>query len=96
MNLDRGRDITPLANWTSETKRCRHGNFIPQASKESEIAMVTPTPTHKIVHTDRVQTYGEIPALVRPRHPPVNWTSVRLGNNPNRPTVDEITQAQLQ
>ena len=54
-----------------------------QTSQESEIAIVPPTPTHKTVHMDRVQTYDEIPAPVRPRHPLVNWTSVRLGDNPN-------------
>ena len=30
-----------------------------------------------------------------PEGPLANWTSVSLGNNPNRPTVDEITWGQL-
>ena len=75
--------------------RCRI--FIQKTSQESEIAIVPPpTPTHKIIPTDQVQTYDEIPAQVRPRYPLVNWTCVRLGDNPNRPTTDEITQEQLQ
>ena len=96
LNLGRGRGMTLLANWTNENNGCGHGISIPQASKESEIAVVPPTPTHKIVYTERVQTFDEIPAPVRPRHPLANWTSVRLGDNPNRPTVDEITQGQQQ
>ena len=52
-------------------------------------------PSDKIRHTDRMQTYNEIPTLVRPRHPLANWTSIRLGDNPNRPTEDEIS-GQLQ
>ena len=52
-------------------------------------------PSDKIIHTDRVQTYGEIPAPVRPRHPLANWTSIRLGDDPNRPTVQEISEGQL-
>ena len=38
---------------------------------------------------------GEL-APTRPRNPLANWTSVHLGNNPNRPTVDEIARRQLQ
>ena len=53
-------------------------------------------PSDKIIHIDRVQTYDEIPAPVRPRHLLANWTSIRLGDNPNRPTVDEISEGQLQ
>ena len=45
---------------------------------------------------DRVQIYEELPAQPRPRQQLANWTSVRLGNNPSRPTVDEITQGQQQ
>ena len=37
-----------------------------------------------------------MPPPVRPRQPLENWTSVRLGDNPNMPTVDEITQGQQQ
>ena len=38
-----------------------------------------------------MQIYEEPPAPVRHRHSLVNWTSVRLGNDPNSPTVDETT-----
>ena len=48
------------------------------------------------VNTDRVQTYDEEPALARPRPPLANWSSVVLGNNPNRPTVNNITGNRLQ
>ena len=44
---------------------------------------------------DRVQTYKELPAQPRPRKPLANWTSVRLGNNSNRPTADDISHGQL-
>ena len=40
--------------------------------------------------------YGEMPALVRPRHTLANWTSVRLGDNPNRSTVNKETGEQPQ
>ena len=50
----------------------------------------------KIIHTDKLQAYDEIPAPVRPRHLLANWTSVRLGDDPNRPTVQEISEGQLQ
>ena len=53
-------------------------------------------PSDKIIHTDRVQTYDGIPAPVRPRHPLSHWTSVRLGDNLNRPTYQEIPEGQLQ
>ena len=39
--------------------------------------------------------YDELPVPVRPRHPLANWTSIRLGNNPNRPTVNERETEQL-
>ena len=42
--------------------------------------MVSPD---RIVTPDRVQTYDEMPAPVRPQHALANWTSVRLGNDPN-------------
>ena len=32
---------------------------------------------------------------VRPRHALVNWTSIRLGNNPNRPTANERETGEL-
>ena len=100
MNLERGRGKAPLANWMSVIKGCRCGIFINQTPQESEIAVVPPM--HKTVYPDkieqmdRVQIYEEFPAKLRPRQPLANWTSVRLGNNPNRPTVDEITQGQQQ
>ena len=34
--------------------------------------------------------------LTTPRAPLANWTSVHFGNNPNRPTVDEVTGGQFQ
>ena len=37
-----------------------------------------------------------MPAPVRPRHALANWTSVRLGNNPNRPMVNDETGEQPQ
>ena len=40
---------------------------------------------------DNMQIYEEPPAPVRLRHSLANWTSVRLGNDPNSHTVDEIT-----
>ena len=42
--------------------------------------MVSPD---RLVTPDRVQTYDEMPVLVRPQHALANWTSVRLGNDPN-------------
>ena len=32
---------------------------------------------------------------VRPRHALANWTAIRLGNNPNRPTMNERETGQL-
>ena len=32
----------------------------------------------------------------RPKKPLANWASVRLGNNSDRPTVDDISHGQLQ
>ena len=46
---------------------------------------------HRIVHNDSIQIYEEPPAPVRYRHSLANWTSVRLGNDPNNHTVDEST-----
>ena len=34
-------------------------------------------------------------AAVRPRHALANWTSIRLGNDPNRPTMTEMATGQL-
>ena len=42
--------------------------------------MVSPD---RIVTTDRVQMYDEMPAPVRPLHALANWTYVRLGNEAN-------------
>ena len=53
-------------------------------------------PTDRIVHTDRVQTYEGDLAPSRPRKSLATWSWVDVGNNPNRPTVDEITRNQLQ
>ena len=57
------------------------------------IASVTPSP-HRVVHNDSIQIYEEPPAPVRHRHSLANWTSVRLGNDPNNHTVDESTMGQ--
>ena len=65
-----------------------------QQEPERNLAVVAPTDRN--VHTDRIQTYEGDPAPIRPRKPLANWTWVSLGNNPNRPTVDEITKNQLQ
>ena len=56
--------------------------------KEPAVAVVSPS-ADRVFHNECVQMYDELPAPVRPRHPLPNWTSVRLGNNPNRPTVNE-------
>ena len=40
--------------------------------------------------------YNEMPAPVRPRHALANWTSVRLGDDPDRPMVNEETGEQTQ
>ena len=92
MNLGRGRGIAPLANWTSVIKGHRCGIFINQTPQDPEIV----PPTDKIKHMERVQTYDELPAQPRPRKPLANWTSVRLGNNSDIPTVDDISHGQLQ
>ena len=65
--------------------RCRTAT-----TKEAAIACVPPSP-HRIVHNDSIQIYEEPPAPVRHRHSLANWTSVRLGNDPNNHTVDETT-----
>ena len=59
----------------------------------SVIACVTPSP-HRVVHNDSIQIYEEPLAPVRCRHSLANWTSVRLGNDPNNHTVDESTMGQ--
>ena len=57
------------------------------------IACVTPSP-HRVVHNDSIQIYEEPPASARCRHSLANWTSVRLGDDPNNHTVDESTMGQ--
>ena len=83
-------NIAPLSNRTNAPIGCGHRLNIDQTcQKEKETSIAVVPPSDKIIHTDRVQTYDEIPALVRPRHLLANWTSIRLGDDPNRPTVDE-------
>ena len=65
--------------------RCRTAT-----TNEAGIAYVPPSP-HRIVHNDSIQIYEEPPALVKCRHSLANWTSVRLGNDPNNHTVAETT-----
>ena len=57
------------------------------------LASITPSP-HRVMHNDSIQIYEEPPAPVRCRHSLANWTSVRLGNDPNNHTVDESTMGQ--
>ena len=78
--------MPPLASGTLTIgHRCRTAT-----TKEAAIACVPPSP-HRIVHNDSMQIYEEPPALVRHRHSLANWTSVRLGNDPNSHTGDETT-----
>ena len=65
-----------------------------QQGPERNLAVVAPT--DRIVHMDRVQTYEGDLTPSRPRDYLANWSWVDLENNPNRPTVDEITKKQLQ
>ena len=60
LGLGRGRGIAPLANWTSVIKGCGHGIFINHTPQQQEIAVVPPS--DKIIHTDIVQIYDELPA----------------------------------
>ena len=80
--------IAPLASGTL-TIGCGCGTA---TTKEAAIACVPPSP-HRIVHDDSIPIYEEPPAPVRHRHSLANWTSVRLGNDPNNHTVDETTMA---
>ena len=64
-----------------------------QQEPKRNLAVVAPM--DRIVHTDRVQTLRD-PTPTRPRNSLANQTWVGLGNNPNRPTVDEVTRKQLQ
>ena len=98
LNLGRGRGkgTAPLANSTSVIKGHGHGIIIDQTHQEPERNLAIVPPTDKIVHTDSVQMYEGDLTLTRPRKALANWTSVSLGNKPNRPTFDEITRRQLQ
>ena len=85
MTLGRGK-IAPLASGTLIIG-CGWGTT---TTKEASIAFVPPSP-HRIVHNDSMQIYEEPPAPARPRDSLANWTSVRLGNDPNSHTVDKMT-----
>ena len=85
MTLVRGK-IAPLA---SGTLTIGHGCRT-TTTKEAAIASVPPS-LHRIVHNDSMQIYEEPPAPVRCRHSLANWTSVRLGNDCKRHTVDKMT-----
>ena len=87
--------MAPLASGTGITIGCRCRIHIDQTAlvREPAVAVVSPSPD-KIVYNDSVQTYNEPPAAVRPRHALANWTSVRLGNDPNRPTLTEMATGQ--
>ena len=82
--------MTPLANWSIMGCRygcgCRHNINHPPQVGTPKVAAMSPD---KIVTTDRVQIYNEMPAPVRPWHPLANWTSVRVGNDPNTKTGKE-------
>ena len=75
---------------------CRHEIHLDQTPpvREPTIAVVPPSP-NRIVHNDSIQTYDELPVPIRPRDALAKWTSIRLGNNPNRPTINERETEQL-
>ena len=80
----RWEKIAPLASGTLTVgHRCGTAT-----RKEAAIACATPSP-HRIAHNDNVQIYKEPPVPVWCRHSLANWTSVRLGNDPNNHTLDE-------
>ena len=64
LNLGRGRSKgkAPLANWTSVVKGQGHGIIIDQTPQEPERNLAIVPPTGKILHTDSVQTYEEVPS----------------------------------
>ena len=101
LNLGRGRGKGkfPLGNWTGVVKGHGHRvineddqSQIPPIKQEPQKNLAIVAPTDRIVYTDRILIYDEEPAPTRPRPHLVNWSLVSLGNNPNRPTVDEITR----
>ena len=87
--------MAPLASWNNITLGCGCRLNISHTPQEGTpyVAVVSPD---KIIHTDRVQMYDQMPAPVRPRHALANWTSVRLGDNPNKPMANEETGEQSQ
>ena len=74
--------------------RCRIYLHQTPPVREPAIAVVPPSPD-RIVHNDSIQMYDELPAPVKPRHALANWTSIRLGNNPNRSTLNERENEKL-
>ena len=77
-------NMAPLANGFTMGHGHRCGcrlniNHPPQPGAP-KVAVVSPD---RSVTTDKVQMYDEMPAPVRPQHALANWTSVRLGNDPN-------------
>ena len=95
LTFGRGK-LAPLASGIAIIMGCRCGIHLDQTLpvREPAIAVVPPSPD-RIVHNDSIQMYDELPVPIRPRHALANWTSVRLGNNPNRPTVKERETEQL-
>ena len=76
--------LAPLSNGFTMGHGHRHGhgcniNQTPQPGAP-KVAMVSPD---RVLTPDRVQIHDEMPALVRPQHALANWTSMRLGNDPN-------------
>ena len=90
MTFGRGK-IAPLVSGTLTTGL---GCSIPidqtATKKEAAIALFPSSP-HRIVRNDSMQIYEEPPAPVRSRHSLANCPSIRLENDPNRYTVDEMT-----
>ena len=74
LTFGRGK-MAPLANGFTMGwgHGCGCGLYInhPPQPGEPKVAMVSPG---RIVTTNRVQTYGEMPAMVRPQHALANWT----------------------
>ena len=101
LNLGRGRckGKFPLGNWTNVVKGCWCGSINEDDPSQTPPRQQEPGKNlaiDRIVHTDRIQTYKGDPALTRPRNALANWTSVSLGNNTNRATVDEIRRNRFQ